>query len=144
MQDVLSTIKLDNKEVSGAYLRQDNAGCYHSSSTILSCPLISASTCVKIPRIEFSDTQGGKGAADALAATYKSHVRTFINEGNDVTTAHQLKDALLSHWGGGAGGIKITFASVEDVGSGQMSLCQRIAIGLKDLIQSHDTNVVKR
>jgi len=66
MQDVLSTIKLDNKEVSGAYLRQDNAGCYHSSSTILSCPLISASTCVKIPRIEFSDTQGGKGAADTL------------------------------------------------------------------------------
>ena len=29
MQDVLGTIKLDNhKEVSGAYLRQDNAGCY--------------------------------------------------------------------------------------------------------------------
>lgn len=97
MQDVLSTIKLENKEVSGAYFRQDNAGCYHSSSTILSCPLISASTGVKIHRLDFSDPQGGKGAADRLGETSKSRVRIFINEGNDSTTAHHLKDALLSH-----------------------------------------------
>ena len=114
MQDVLSTIKLDNKEVSGAYLRQDNAGCYHSSSTILSCPLISASTGVKIHRIDFSDPQGGKGAADRLAATCKSHVRIFINEGNDVTTAHQLKDALLSH--GGIDGVRVVaMETIEDL-----------------------------
>ena len=99
MQDVLSTIKLDNKEISRAYLRQDNTGCHHSSSTILSCPVISASTGVKIHRIDFSDPKGEKGAADRLAATCKSHVRIFINERNDVTTAHQLKDALLSHRG---------------------------------------------
>jgi len=40
-----------------------------------------------------------KDTADRLAATCKSYVRIFINEGNDVTTAHQLKDALLSHGG---------------------------------------------
>ena len=61
--------------------------------------MISASTGVKIHRIDFCDPQGGKGAADRLAATCKSHVRLFINEGNDVTIAHQLKDALLSHGG---------------------------------------------
>ena len=114
MQDVLGTIKLDNKEISGAYLRQDNAGCYHSSSTILSCPLISASTGVKIHRIDFSDPQGGKGAADRLAATCKSHVRLCINEGNDVTTAHQLKDALLSH--GGIDGVRVVAVeTIEDL-----------------------------
>ena len=114
MQDVLSTIKLDNKEVSGAYLRQDNAGCYHSSSTILSCPVISASTGVKIHRIDFSDLQGGKGAADRLAATCKSHVRIFINEGNDVTTALQIKDALLSH--GGIDGVRVvSMETIEDL-----------------------------
>ena len=114
MLDVLGTIKLDNKEVSRAYLRQDNAGCYHSSSTILSCPLISASTGVKIHRIDFSDPQGGKGAADRLAATCKSHVRLFINEGNDVTTAHQLKDALLSH--GGIDGVRVVaMETIEDL-----------------------------
>ena len=105
MQDVLRTITSENDEIEKAYFRQDNAGCYHSSSTILSCPVISACTGDKICRVDFSDPQGGKGAADRLAATCKSHVRTFINEGNDVTTAQQLKDALTSH--GGIEGVRV-------------------------------------
>ena len=114
MQDVLSTIKLDNKEVSRAYLRKDNAGCYHSSSTILSCPLISASTGVKIHRIDFSDPQCGKGSDDRLAATCKSHVRIFVKEGNNVPTAHQFKDALLSH--GGIDGVRVVaMETAEDL-----------------------------
>ena len=75
--------------------------------------MISASTGVKIHRIDFSDPQGGKGAADRLAATCKSHVRIFINEGNDVTTAQQLKDALLSH--GGIDGVRVVaMETIED------------------------------
>ena len=69
---------------------------------------------VKIHHIDFSDPQGGKGAADRLAATCKSHVRIFINEGNDVTTAHQLKDALLSH--GGIDGVRVVaMEAIEDL-----------------------------
>ena len=68
----------------------------------------------KIHRIDFSDPQGGKGAAYRLAATCKSHVRLFINEGNDVTTAHQLKDALLSH--GGIDGVRVVaMETIEDL-----------------------------
>ncbi|XP_078368927.1 uncharacterized protein LOC144652746 [Oculina patagonica] len=116
MQDVLRAIKLENNEIRRAYFRQDNAGCYHSSSTILACPLISTSTGIKIQRIDFSDPQGGKGAADRLAATCKSHVRIFINEGNDVTTADQLKDALLSH--GGVEGVRVvSMETIQDLPS---------------------------
>lgn len=67
--------------------------------------MISACTGVQICRVGFSDPQGGKGAAYRLAATCKSHVRTFINEGNDVTIAQQLKDALTSH--GGIEGVRV-------------------------------------
>ena len=56
-------------------------------------------------RIDFSDPHGGKGAADRLAATCKNQVRTFLNEGNDVTNAEQLKSALLSH--GGVEGVRV-------------------------------------
>ena len=97
MQDVLNTIKLEHNEINKKFFRQDNAGCYHSSSTVLSCQVISSCTGIEIKRIDFSDPQGGKDAADRLAATCKNHVRTFINEGNDVTNAEQLKSALLSH-----------------------------------------------
>ena len=99
MQDVLRSIKAEYPDVRRAYFRQDNAGCYHSSATILACPAISQSTGVQITCVDFSDQQFGKGAVDRLAATCKAHVRSFINEGHDVTNATQLRDALISHGG---------------------------------------------
>ena len=105
MQDVLRSIKAEYPDVRRAYFRQDNTGCYHSSATILACPVISQSTGVQITRVDFSDPQGGKGAADRLAATCKAHVRNFINEGHDVTNATQLRDALISH--GGIEGVRV-------------------------------------
>lgn len=105
MQDVLSSIKAEYSDVNRAYFRQDNAGCYHSSATILACPVVSQSTGVQIMRIDFSDPQGGKGAADRLAATCKAHVRSFVNEGHDVTNATQLREALISH--GGIEGVRV-------------------------------------
>lgn len=75
--------------------------------------MISSSNGIEIKRIDFSDPQGGKGAADRLATTYENHVRTFINEGNDVTNAEQLKSALLSH--GGVEGVRVAvMQSVEE------------------------------
>ena len=61
---------------------------HHSFPTILACPVVSSSIGVQIRRIDFSDPQGGKGAADCLPATCKAHVRIFINEGHDVTNAN--------------------------------------------------------
>ena len=98
MHHVLANLKREHPEVNKAYFRQDNAGCYHSSHTILSCRQISASTGVQVVRIDFSDPQGGKGAADRLAATCNGHIRAFINEGHDVTTT-DLRNTLLSHRG---------------------------------------------
>lgn len=105
MEDILKTIKNDYPDIKKAYFRQDNAGCYHSNETITSCPAISQSSGVDIVRIDFSDPQGGKGAADRLAATCKAHVRRFINEGHDVETADQLKEAIASH--GGVQGVRV-------------------------------------
>ena len=59
----------------------------------------------------FSDPQGGKGAADRLAASCKRHIRAFIDEGNDACTADELKDELLSH--GGLKGVRV--ASLDSI-----------------------------
>lgn len=106
MQDVLKALKTQYPEIKNAYFKQDNAACYHSCETIVSGPTLTKSTGVNVKRIDFSDPQGGKGAADRLAATCKAHIRTFINEGNDVTNAEQLKDAILSY--GGIEGVRVT------------------------------------
>ena len=113
MEDVLRALKGEYPEVQKAYFRQDNAGCYHSATTILSCPKIAKSSGVKIARLDFCDPQGGKGAADRLAATCKNHIRTYINEGNDVLTAKQLETALLSN--GGVNGVRVvSMQSIEN------------------------------
>jgi len=107
MQHVLNILKSQHPEIeiTTAYFRQDNAGCYHSASTILACPSIEKSTGVKVAWLDFSDPQGGKGPCDRLAATCKSHIRVFINEGHDVTNAEDMKKALLSH--GGVTGVRV-------------------------------------
>ena len=105
MHHVMETLKQEHPEINKAYFRQDNAGCYHSSRTLLAFREISASTGVKVVRVDFSDPQGGKGAADRLAASCKGHIRAFINEGHDVCTANDLEKALLSH--GGLEGVRV-------------------------------------
>ena len=145
MQHVLKTLETENPKLKRAFFRQDNAGCYHSASTILACHHIakttgikisridfsdpqggkgySASTIlachhiakttgIKISRIDFSDPQGGKGSADRLAATCKCHIRLFVNEGNDVTNAEEMKNALLSH--GGVEGVRVAVVPCID------------------------------
>lgn len=105
MQHVLNILKSQHPEITTAYFRQDNAGCYHCASTILACPSIEKSTGIKVACLDFSDPQGGKGPCDRLAATCKSHIRVFINEGHDVTNAEDMKKALLSH--GGVTGVRV-------------------------------------
>ena len=107
MQDVLKAINTDYPGIKNAYFKQDNAACYQSCETKIASPLLKHSTGVNVAQVNFSDPQGGKGAADRLAATCKAYIRTFfINKGNDVTTAEQLKDAILSY--GGIEGVHVT------------------------------------
>ena len=119
LQHIIQTLKLEHPEIERVFLRQDNAGCYHSTSTIVAFTRIEASTGVKIEGLDFSDPQGGKGAADRMAAAAKSQIRMFINEGNDVTNAQQMKDALLSH--GGMEGVRVAVSdSLEESVTGEL------------------------
>ena len=120
-QHVIHMLKTEHPEIEKVYLRQDNAGCYHSASTVLACPSTEASTGVKVEGLDFSGPQGGKGAVDRMAAAAKNHIRMYVNEGNDVTNAHQMKDALLSH--GGVEGVRVAVAdSLEDSVRGELPL----------------------
>ena len=105
LEHVLRTLKTDNPEIQYAYFRQDNAGCYHSATTIAAIPAIQLSSSVSVLAVDFSDPQGGKGPADRMSATCKNHIRRYISEGHDVTTAEQMKEAILSH--GGVEGVRV-------------------------------------
>ena len=84
---------------SQAFIHIGQSCIQDSTAVILACQTMEQSTGIKVVRLDFSDPQGGKGAADRLAATCKYHIRIYLNEGHDVTTAEEMREALLSHRG---------------------------------------------
>lgn len=105
IEHILRTLKNEYPELSNAYLRQDNAACYHSTVMLETCSYMAGKTGIAVGRVDFSDPQGGKGACDRKAATIKAHVRRYVNEGHDVETASQFKEAMLSS--GGVHGVRV-------------------------------------
>jgi len=63
---------------------------------LLSLPNIGDRTGVKITRYDFSEPQEGRDICDRRIAALKSHMQRFINEGNDVKTASDMKAAIES------------------------------------------------
>ena len=92
------SLKNEHPEITKAFWRQDNTGCYHSIEMLICC-LMEESTGIKVCRVDFSDPQGGKEPCDRIAATVKAHVLRYVNKGNNVITATDLKEAIMSHGG---------------------------------------------
>ena len=95
MRHTLLGLKKEHPEVQTAFLRQDNAGCYHSVTMLAACRLMEGATGIKVHRVDFSDPQGGKGPCERKAATIKAHVLRYINEGHDVVTADDLITIII-------------------------------------------------
>ena len=72
---------------------------------------MSRKTGLKISRYDFSDPQSGKDACDRKMAHMKAHIRRFVNENNNVTTASEMKKALESH--GGVRGCRFAVAELH-------------------------------
>lgn len=112
LQDVLVTLKEQRPELEKAYCKQDNAGCYHCGSTIVGGKSTSQAAGVKVERFDFSDPQGGKGEADRQAATIKGHINIYLNEGHDVNSAAQMKEAIESN--GGIPGVIVKYVKIPE------------------------------
>ena len=110
IEHLLHNIKLEYPSINKAFLRSDNAGCYHNGPLILSLPYVGERTGVKPVRYDFSDPQAGKDICDRKTAPMKAHIRRWVNEKHDVITAEDMKQARESH-----GGLKGCRAAVVEV-----------------------------
>lgn len=48
MEHTLRTIKAENQDISTAYYRHDNAGCYHSTSVLVACHFMKEATGIEV------------------------------------------------------------------------------------------------
>ena len=110
---ILKELKKENQEISLAFVRQDNAGCYHNATILAGCHLMKELTGIKVERVDFTDPQGSKAPCDRKAASLKAHIRRYITEGHDVLTAEDLKCAMLSN--GGLNGVRVAFIEAKDL-----------------------------
>lgn len=94
-----------------AYLKSDNAGCYHNASLILALKSIGEREGISVRRYDFSDPQAEKDACDRKIAPVRGHVQSWVNEKHDVVTAVDMKEALESY--GGVCGCRMAVADSE-------------------------------
>ena len=112
VDDVLKQLKATMPELHRVHFRQDNAGCYHSASTLLVIEQVAKKYDISIT-VDFSDPQGGKGSCDRKATTIKSHMKRFLNSGHDIETAEQMKSAMESS--GCVPGVRVKLCSSQDI-----------------------------
>ena len=62
-------------------------------------------------RYDFSEPQAGKDICDRKKAPMKAHIKRFVKENNDVTTAEEMKKALESN--GGLRGCRVAVVEID-------------------------------
>ena len=111
IDDFLKQLKTTMPDVNRVHFRQDNAGCFHSASTLLAIQQVASKYDINV-KLDFSDPQWGKGSCDPKAATIKNHMRIYVYSGQDVETADQIKNAEST---GGVPGVRATLCDTQDI-----------------------------
>ena len=128
IENILATMKRSNPNIKQAFIRSDNAGCYHAAQLMLTIQGISKRVGIKVQRYDFSDPQSDKDICDRRIAAMKSHMRRYLNEGNDIKTALDMKRALDSY-----GGVKGCRVAVVDVDVSKQAITDHKWKGIQSL-----------
>ena len=97
IENLLSTIKSNFPLVDKAYLRSDEAGCYHNNLLIASLADIGKRVGISVQKYNFSEPQQGKDICDRIISPLKSSIRKYCNEGHDILNATDMNSALTFH-----------------------------------------------
>ena len=135
LDDVFMQLKIVMPELQTIHIRSDNAGCYHCAQTLITAPQTAKRRGLQISRIDFFESQAGKGACDRKAATIKSHMAIHLNSGHDTETAAQMKEAIESC--GGVYGVSVKVCSPPDAPSSKSTKWEMVSY-VSNLHYSHD------
>ncbi len=109
LEDLLYNIRKQIPNISVAYLRSDEAGCYHNNFLIPAAKDVGERVGIRIERYDYSEPQQGKDICDRNLCPMKQAIRQHCCEGHDILTASDMREALSKKK------IKGTSASVNIV-----------------------------
>jgi len=81
IENTLKKLESVKPELDTAFIKADNAGCYHSNIMVAAICEVNSSTTkqIKIKRVDFSDPQAGKAQPDRKAGLYKATFKRLVN-----------------------------------------------------------------
>ena len=94
LENLMSVIERSDPLIAKAYLRSDEAGCYHNSTLIASLRDIGSRQGIEIVRFDYSEPQYGKDMCDRILSTMKAAVRRYCNDGHDIVKVQDMQIAL--------------------------------------------------
>ena len=83
--------KKDFPDVKKIHCRDDNASCYAGASAVMVKHEIAEELGLKLTAVNFNEAQKGNDQCDQDGAVA---IRSYVNEGNDVLNAIDIKTAL--------------------------------------------------
>ena len=94
LENLLFPIKLRHPGIKKAYLRSDEAGCYHNGKLVSSFRELRYHQKIEIARYEHSEPQSGKDMCDRILCPIKAAIRRYCKEGHDIMSAQDMHTAL--------------------------------------------------
>ena len=94
IENLLHTVKAVRPSITEAYLRSDEAGCYHNNFLIAALKDVGQRAGINIRRYDFSEPQHGKDMCDRILCPMEASIKRFCNEGHDITSASDMTKAL--------------------------------------------------
>ena len=85
--------------VSEVYIKSDNAGSYHGNYCLKVLYNICKNKNIKLLRYDYNEPCCGKDQCDRESAAAKSLLRSFVDAGNDITTANDIYKGLQYGFG---------------------------------------------
>ncbi len=79
------------------FIRFDNAGCYHNQTLVTILNFLGKKYTHKVVRLDFNEPSAGKDICDRKIAPIRRIIQNYIDNGNDVLTAYDLKKAIDSN-----------------------------------------------
>ena len=95
LENLLLTLKADNPSLDSAHLRSDEAGCYNNNLLLASIHDLSKRVGIVVKSYIFSEPQHGKDICDRIICPMKLSVRKYCDEGHDIQSAQDMREALL-------------------------------------------------
>ena len=94
LENLFQNIKINFPNVKHAFLRSDEAGCYHCNHLIAAVKDIGDRVGITVARYDFLEPQQGQDVCDRVLCPMKAAIRKYCAEGHDIMNVGAMHEAL--------------------------------------------------